>query len=96
MLRTVQIMQWLREVYGKDYKPNTRETIRRFTLHQFVEAGLVVQNPDQPNRPVNSPKWCYQIASGARALLRSHGTSEFIHSAQVFHQSHASQGAPAQ
>ncbi len=46
MLRTVQIMQLIRVVYGKDYKPNTRETIRRFTLHQFAEAGLVVQNPD--------------------------------------------------
>ena len=35
-LRTVEIMAWLRTHYGKDYKPNTRETIRRFTLHQFA------------------------------------------------------------
>lgn len=39
MVRTVEIMDWLREHYGKDYKPNTRETIRRQTLHQFVDAG---------------------------------------------------------
>ncbi|WP_198156275.1 BsuBI/PstI family type II restriction endonuclease [Thermobifida cellulosilytica] len=69
MLRTVQIMQWLRETYDKDYAPNTRETIRRFTLHQFAEAGLVVQNPDRPDRPTNSPKWCYQIEPAAYGLI---------------------------
>lgn len=77
MLRTVQIMQWLREVYGKDYKPNTRETIRRFTLHQFAEAGLVVQNPDRPDRPTNSPKWCYQIESAAYGLITAFKQDDF-------------------
>lgn len=77
MLRTVQIMQWLRERYGKNYKPNTTETIRRFTLHQFAEAGLVVQNPDHPDRPVNSPKWCYQIEPEAFALIISFKRKNF-------------------
>ncbi|PZT72607.1 MULTISPECIES: BsuBI/PstI family type II restriction endonuclease [unclassified Streptomyces] len=77
MLRTVQIMQWLREVYEKDYAANSRETIRRFTLHQFVDAGLVVQNPDQPDRPVNSPKWCYQIEPAAFGLIASFGQDGF-------------------
>ncbi|BFO14040.1 BsuBI/PstI family type II restriction endonuclease [Streptomyces olivaceus] len=77
MLRTVQIMQWLREAYDKDYAANSRETIRRFTLHQFVDAGLVVQNPDQPDRPVNSPKWCYQIEPAAFGLITSYGQEGF-------------------
>ncbi|MCP9945202.1 restriction endonuclease [Streptomyces somaliensis] len=77
MLRTVQIMKWLREVYDKDYAANSRETIRRFTLHQFVDAGLVVQNPDQPDRPVNSPKWCYQIEPAAFGLITSFGQEGF-------------------
>lgn len=77
MLRTVQIMQWLREVYGKDYAANTRETVRRFTLHQFVEAALVAQNPDQPDRPVNSPKNCYQLDPAAFAVITSYGTADF-------------------
>ena len=76
-LRTVEIMAWLRTHYGKDYKPNTRETIRRFTLHQFADALLVEQNPDQPDRPVNSPKWCYQIHPRALGLLRSVGERTF-------------------
>jgi hypothetical protein len=73
MLRTVEIMEWLRAHYSKDYKPNTRETIRRQTLHQFIEAALVVFNPDDPRRAVNSPKNCYQIEPRALELLRSHG-----------------------
>lgn len=77
MLRTVAIMEFLREVYGKDYKPNSRETIRRFTLHQFAEALLIEQNPDQPDRPVNSPKWCYQINIEALRLLRTFEDSAF-------------------
>jgi len=70
IVRTVEIMEWLRVHYGRDYAANTRETIRRFTLHQFIEAALVVQNPDRPDRPINSPKWCYQIAPQALELLR--------------------------
>lgn len=77
MLRTVQIMEWLRTVYDKDYKPNTRETIRRFTLHQFAEGALVVQNPDAPDRPINSPKWCYQVSPRALMVLRQFGSSDF-------------------
>ncbi|MDT3395063.1 BsuBI/PstI family type II restriction endonuclease [Streptomyces sp. B1866] len=77
MLRTVQIMRWLREKYGKDYKPNTREAIRRFTLHQFAEAGLVIHNPDQPDRPTNSPKWCYQIEPVAYGLLADFKQRDF-------------------
>ena len=39
LLGTRAIMDWIRDHYGVDYKPNSRETIRRFTLHQFVDAG---------------------------------------------------------
>lgn len=42
MLGTRAIMDFIRDEYGKDYAPNSRETVRRFTLHQFVEAQLVV------------------------------------------------------
>jgi hypothetical protein len=70
-------MDFCREHYGREYAPNTRETFRRQTLHQFVAAGLVVQNPDDPARPINSPKWCYQIESTALELLRSYGAPQW-------------------
>jgi hypothetical protein len=71
------IMDWCRDHYGRTYAPNTRETFRRQTMHQFVAAGLVISNPDKPDRPVNSPKWCYQIAPAALELLKTYGTQEW-------------------
>lgn len=71
------IMSWARDHYGKEYAPNTRETIRRQSMHQFCDAGVALYNPDLPGRPVNSPKAVYQIEPAALALLRSFGTSEW-------------------
>ena len=68
------IMDWAREHYGKEYAPNTRETFRRQTMHQFCDAGVALYNPDKPDRPVNSPKAVYQIEPAALALLRTFGT----------------------
>lgn len=75
--RTFQMMQWFRDYYGKDYKSGSRETIRRQTLHQFIEAGLVLYNPDDPDRAVNSQLNCYQIDPAALALLRTHDKDGF-------------------
>lgn len=77
MMRTVEIMAWIRDHYGHDYKPNTRETIRRQTLHQFAEALLIEQNPDRPDRPVNSPKWCYRIHPQALPVIQVFGQTNF-------------------
>ncbi len=68
------IMDWAREHYGKEYAPNTRETFRRQTMHQFCDAGIALYNPDKPDRPVNSPKAVYQIEPAALTLLRTFGT----------------------
>lgn len=71
------MMDFSRTHYGKDYAPNTRETFRRQTMHQFVDAGIALYNPDKPERPVNSPKAVYQIAPEALSLLRKYGTKEW-------------------
>ncbi len=68
------IMNWAHHHYKKDYAPNTRETVRRQTMHQFVDAGIALYNPDHPTRPVNSPKAVYQIEPLVLALFRSFGT----------------------
>lgn len=68
------IMDYIREYYGVGYAPNTRETIRRQTMHQFVDAGVAISNPDRPDRAINSPKWCYQISPEALGLIRSYNT----------------------
>lgn len=70
-------MDFIREHYGKNYAPNTRETVRRQTMHQFVDAGFALYNPDEPERPVNSPKAVYQIAPEALELVRHFGTKKW-------------------
>ena len=65
------IMNWARKHYQKNYAPNTRETVRRQSMHQFVDAGIALYNPDKPDRPVNSPKSVYQIEPATLTLLRS-------------------------
>ncbi len=67
------IMEWIARHYDKHYAPNTRETIRRQTMHQFVQAGLALYNPDQPDRAVNSPHAAYRVSPEGLALLRSFG-----------------------
>ncbi len=71
------IMEWVREHYGKEYAPNTRETFRRQTMHQFCDAGLAIYNPDNPDRPVNSPKAVYQVEPAVLKLLRTFGTAKW-------------------
>jgi adenine-specific DNA-methyltransferase len=74
-LGVTPIMNWISLNYGKTYKPNTRETIRRQTLHQFVDAGLALYNPVKPDRPVNSPAAVYQISPSALKLLKAYNTA---------------------
>jgi len=71
------IMDWIKKHYKKPYAPNSRETFRRFTLHQFVEGGIAIYNPDKPDRPTNSPKACYQISSEVISLLKTYKTSKW-------------------
>lgn len=71
------MMEFFEKNYGKKYAPNSRETVRRFTIHQFLDAGIVVANPDKPGRPTNSPDAVYQIEAGLLELLRTYGTNEW-------------------
>ncbi|MEA5618076.1 BsuBI/PstI family type II restriction endonuclease [Cronbergia sp. UHCC 0137] len=71
------IMEFMEKNYGKKYAPNTREVVRRQTIHQFIDAGLIVINPDHIERPVNSSKTVYQIEAGALQLLRTFKTDEW-------------------
>lgn len=72
-----RLMEFMADHHGKRYAPNTRETVRRQTIHQFLAAGFVVLNPDDPDRPVNSGKTVYQISPASLRLLRAYGTADW-------------------
>ena len=48
-------------------------------MHQFMEAGIALYNPDEPTRPVNSPKAVYQIEPETYKLLQSFGNTTWDH-----------------
>jgi len=70
LLPTYLIMQFIRSNYGMDYKPNSRETIRRRTLHQFEQAGIVERNRDNPKRATNSKDNNYSLNEPIMPILR--------------------------
>jgi len=78
LMGVTPIMEFAAKHYRKKWAPNTRETVRRFTLHQFEQAGLVVANPDEPGRPTNSPNYCYQIEPRALVVIRTFGTTKWV------------------
>lgn len=68
------IIDFIAITYGKRFAPNTRETIRDDAVKFFVEEGLLLRNPDNPDRPTNSGKTVYQIEPTALALFRKFGS----------------------
>lgn len=72
-----EMMDYFRDHFGISYAPNTRETVRRFTVHQFVQMGLVIANPDNIARPVNSPKTKYQVDDSLLKVIRTYGTRDW-------------------
>lgn len=96
MMGTRAIMDWIRDQFGVDYKPNTRETIRRFTLHQFVMAEIVEENADKPDRPINSPKWNYRVTEDALNVFRHYGNQTFESQLESFLAQHTSYASLAE
>lgn len=71
------LMEFFRLHYGKSYAPNTRETVRRQTVHHFLREALVQINPDNLKRPTNSAKTVYQLDADLYAALILYGQSDF-------------------
>ena len=84
MIGITPIMDWMAKHYQKVYAPNTRETVRRQSIHQFLDAGIIVHNPDDPKRPPNSKDNVYQIADTALALVRTFGTRQWHENLATF------------
>lgn len=78
------MMDFAHKHYGKKYAPNTRETFRRFSMHQMVQAGIALYNPDEPDRPTNSPKAVYQISPAAIAVIKSYGGKKWAENLTAF------------
>lgn len=87
------MMGWMREHFGKDYAANSRETIRRYSVHQLEQARIIDRNPDDPRRPTNSGDTVYQLTEQAVAILKSFGKSGFARNCEEFIRNHGSLAA---
>lgn len=83
-IRIHDILVYMQRHYGKEYAENTRETIRRQTIHQFEQAGIMVRNPDDPSRPTNSPKTVYAVTDDALETIREFQSSSWRSAVQRF------------
>lgn len=81
---TKGIMQFIAEVYKREYAPNTRETVRRQVLHQFVQARIADLNPDIPDLPVNSPRTHYALTDEALEAIRTFGSKAWEKASAAF------------
>jgi hypothetical protein len=78
------IMAFVEDRFGRKYAPNTRETFRRQVLHQFVQAGIALYNPDAPSLPTNSPRAHYAISDEALSVVRAWGTPSWQPACRAF------------
>jgi adenine-specific DNA-methyltransferase len=83
-LRIHDMLGQMQTRYGRQYAENTRETIRRQVIHQFVQAGLVLHNPDDPALPTNSPRTHYALSEPVLDTLRAYGSGDWPKAAQFF------------
>ena len=92
------ILDFAREKLDRNYAENTRESVRKYSVKQLVSAGVLLHNPDKPDRPVNSSDNCYQVEPHALALFKQFGTDTWKASLETYlaaRQSLASQYARA-
>lgn len=71
------IMDFMRDEYDLNYKPNTRETVRKDVIHYFLQSSIVEPNRDKPDRATNSPHFCYSITSEFLELIRTYKTDKW-------------------
>lgn len=69
------LMDWMRNNLDFPIAENSRETIRREVLHQFVAAAFCEHNDDDPNRATNSSKNVYRVSPNALSVIRMYSGS---------------------
>lgn len=78
------IMQFIKKHYKFNYAENSRETIRRQTIHQFEQARIIDRNADDPSRPTNSGKTVYSVSKEALPVIQAFGTPDFEQKVKKF------------
>lgn len=78
------IIIFISEKYNFPYAENTRESIRRQSIHQFEQSGIIVRNADDPSRPTNSGKTVYSLTHPALKVIKTYGTTKWSNELKAF------------
>lgn len=84
IIRIHDILLFIQSSYNRQYAENSRETIRRQTIHQLIQAGIVDINPDDASRPTNSPNTVYTITDEALSAIKKFGTKSWSSTVDEF------------
>ena len=90
------IMDYVGNVLGNPYAENSRESFRRQVLHQFVQGGICLYNPDAPDLATNSSLNHYKLTGEAWQAVITYGTKKwpaardtFLRSAGSLHEKYS-------
>jgi type II restriction enzyme len=78
------MLDWMREHLDYPIAENSRESVRRFVLHQFVDAGFCLYNDDDPARATNSSKNNYRLTSKALSVIQRYGTDKWTPALEAY------------
>ncbi|MFI6862353.1 BsuBI/PstI family type II restriction endonuclease [Streptomyces sp. NPDC050421] len=87
-------MDWMAEHYpdipkGKKdptrYAPNSRESVRKLSVHPLIRAGVIVKNSDAPNRATNDQNNRYHPSDIAINAIAAFGSSTWDERLKEFH-----------
>ena len=88
MMGIRDILDFAREKLDRNYAENTRESVRKYSVKQLVSAGVLLHNPDQPDRSTNSSANCYQVESSALTLFRKFGEHDWAEALAAYLNTH--------
>ncbi|MFM9974038.1 MAG: BsuBI/PstI family type II restriction endonuclease [Beijerinckiaceae bacterium] len=85
---TKGLRDFMAEHHGKAYAWGSRETIRRKSIHQFIQAVVADMNPFG-NKATNSQDFHYAVTEVALTAIRAFGTADWDVRLAEFHAAQA-------
>jgi len=78
------IMEFANNIYGQDYKQNTRESFRKSAINPFLNYQIIDLNPDNPNLSPQSSNTHYAIKELVIETLKHYGTNNWSNALEEF------------
>jgi hypothetical protein len=79
-----EMMDEMERLHDQRYAENTRESVRKHVVHQFVQGAIAERNPDDPSLPTNSPATHYALTDEALSTIRKYNTDQWEDAATNF------------